>query len=78
MAKTLRSPAHKALVAVLVASRRESGMTQRELAERLKKPHSWVAKIESAERRVDVVELVAIAKALKLDPRVLLDRFLNW
>ena len=78
LAKTLRTAAHRALIAILVASRREAGLTQRQLAERLKRPQSYVAKIEAGERRVDLVELVAIAKALKLDPRQLLERFLTW
>lgn len=78
LAKTLRTAGHKALVAILVASRREAGITQRELADRLKKPQSYVAKIEAGERRVDVVELVALAKALKVDPAVLFERFLRW
>jgi len=76
--KTLRSSGHKALLAVLVASRREAGLTQRQLAERLKMPPSVIGKIETGERRLDVVEFVAIAKALKMDPRVLFDRLLNW
>jgi len=78
MAKTLRTKGHSALVAILVACRREAGLNQRQLAERLKKPQSYIAKIEAGERRVDVVEFVAIAKALKLDPRVLFERFLGW
>ena len=78
MAKTLRSRGHKALLAVLVASRREAGLTQRELADRLKLPHSVVGKIETGERRMDVVEFTAFARALKLDPHVLYERFLAW
>jgi transcriptional regulator with XRE-family HTH domain len=50
----------------------------RHLAERLKKPPSFIAKIEIGERRLDVAEFAAIAKALKIDPRTLFDRFLNW
>ena len=76
--KTLRSREHRALCAVLVATRREAGLTQAQLAERLKKPASYIAKIEIGERRLDVVEFVALAKALKLDPRKVFDRFLSW
>lgn len=76
--KTLRSREHRALCAVLVATRREAGLTQAQLAERLGKPASFIAKIEIGERRVDVVEFAAIAKALKLDPRKIFDRFLGW
>jgi transcriptional regulator with XRE-family HTH domain len=78
LAKTLRSRGHRALMAVLVASRREAGLTQAQAAERLGKPSSYIAKIEIGERRLDVVEFVALAKALKVDPAVLFDRFLRW
>jgi transcriptional regulator with XRE-family HTH domain len=63
---------------VLVATRREVGLTQAQLAERLGKPASIIAKIEIGERRLDVVEFTAIAKALKLDPRKVFERFLGW
>lgn len=76
--KTLRSREHRSLCAVLVASRREAGLTQAQLAERLGKPPSFVAKIEIGDRRLDVVEFTAVAKALKLGPRKMYDRFLNW
>lgn len=63
---------------MLVASRREAELTQAQLAERLGKPPSFIAKIEIGERRLDVVEFAAIAKALKLEPRKMFDRFLSW
>ena len=72
------SPDYKALMAVILASRREAGLTQRELGERLDKPHTYIAKIESGERRLDVVEFVELAEALQIKPRVLLERFLEW
>jgi transcriptional regulator with XRE-family HTH domain len=78
LAKTLRSKGHRALISVIVATRRDAGLTQRELAERLKKPHSYISKIEAGERRVDVVEFTAIARALKVEPVVLYERWLRW
>jgi len=36
-----------------------AGLTQGEVARRLRKPQSFVSKCESGERRVDVVELLA-------------------
>lgn len=78
LAKTLRSRGHKALLAVLVASRREARLTQRQLAERLKLPPSVIGKIETGERRLDVVEFTTIARALKVDPLTLYERFLAW
>ncbi len=46
----------------LKQARAEAGLTQVEVAGRLKRPQSFVSKIESGERRVDVVELSELAK----------------
>jgi transcriptional regulator with XRE-family HTH domain len=43
-------------------ARVEAGLTQVEVAKRLHRPQSFVSKIESGERRVDVVELTEIAR----------------
>lgn len=47
-------------------------MTQRELARRLKKPPSYVGKIEKCERRVDLIEFLAICGAMNLNPAIFL------
>lgn len=57
--------------------REEAGLTQREIGALLKKPQSWVYNCETANRRVDVVEFVAWAKACGVDPVVALRRFLK-
>jgi transcriptional regulator with XRE-family HTH domain len=46
--------------------------TQHELAKRLRRPQSFVAKYEGGERRVDVVEFIEICKAIEADPNKLL------
>lgn len=66
--KSLRTPEHKRLVALLVAAREKAGLTQQQLAERLNKPQSYIAKYEGGERRIDVVEFISIARALNFDP----------
>jgi len=38
------------------------------VASRLGVPPSWIAKVETRERRVDVVEFVRLARAVKADP----------
>jgi ribosome-binding protein aMBF1 (putative translation factor) len=48
----------------------------RDLAARLKVPHSVVGKIETGDRRMDVVEFTAFARALKVDPLTLYERYL--
>lgn len=56
MSKTLRSPQHLFLCEQLKKARIDAGLTQSELAERIGKPQSYVAKVETHERRLDVVE----------------------
>ncbi|MDX2264796.1 MAG: helix-turn-helix transcriptional regulator [Hyphomicrobiales bacterium] len=68
MPKSLRSPRHIRLQTLLVELRRSRGLTQGELAERLGKPQSFVAKTEGGERRLDVIEFIDLATALESDP----------
>lgn len=56
MRKSIHTPEYAALRAELLRIRTAAGLSQRELAARLKVPHSWVAKVENGERRIDLVE----------------------
>jgi len=47
--------------------RREAGLPQVEVAKRLGKPQSFVSKYESGERRLDVLELRELCRALEVD-----------
>ncbi len=53
----------------MVAARRGAGVTQVELAERLGKPQQFISKYELGDRRVDIIEFVAICRALEIDPK---------
>lgn len=57
---------------MLVKARKSAGLTQDDLAQKLKKPQSFVAKIEGGERRLDVIELLEITKLLKADIEAIL------
>lgn len=70
--KSLRTARHRALCAALRNARRAAGLTQRGLAQRLKRPRSFVGKTEAGERRLDVVEFIWYANALRIDPLRLL------
>ena len=59
-------PNEQALLALLRAARREAGMRQVDLADRLRRPQSYVSKYESGERRLDLLELRQICKALDI------------
>lgn len=62
-------------MALLIDARKSAGLTQAQVAFRLGRPQSFVAKYENGERRIDVVEFLAIASALKADPNLLFKRF---
>jgi hypothetical protein len=53
------------------------GSPQRALGERLDRPQSWVYNCETANRRVDVAEFVAWARACGVRPQAALARFLR-
>lgn len=58
----------RAVVAALRKAREAAGLSQRQLSEKLREPPNWIQRIESLERRVDVAEFIAIAKAVGADP----------
>jgi transcriptional regulator with XRE-family HTH domain len=53
---------------LMTKARKAAGLTQHDVAKRLKKSQSFVAKYEGGERRIDVVEFLWIAEALEADP----------
>lgn len=73
MGRTLRSPGHRALMAALKQARLDAGLTQTELADRLERPQSFVAKYENGERKVEVVEFVQIVSAIGCDGCSIID-----
>ncbi|MER8524080.1 MULTISPECIES: helix-turn-helix transcriptional regulator [unclassified Mesorhizobium] len=68
MPKSLRSPRHQRFLAQLVSLRKAKGLTQAQVAERLDRPQSFVAKYEGGERRLDVIEFLDLTAALDVDP----------
>lgn len=62
------SPSYEAAINHLIDARKAAGLSQRELADRLGKPRSFVSKLESRERRLDIVEFIAYTRALGLEP----------
>lgn len=48
--------------------REDAGLSQRELGAKLKKVHTYVAKSEQGERRIDPIELVRWARACGIKP----------
>ncbi|WP_343526893.1 helix-turn-helix transcriptional regulator [Sphingomonas sp.] len=59
----------------LASVRKERGLTQVELAQRLARPQPMISHIERGERRVDMLEFCEIAWAMELNPQDLFTRF---
>jgi transcriptional regulator with XRE-family HTH domain len=53
----------------MLDARRKARLTQRQVADALGKPQSFVSKYESGERRLDVLEFHEVAKILRIDIR---------
>jgi transcriptional regulator with XRE-family HTH domain len=68
MQKTLGDARQEALVSYIKQKRLAAGLNQAEVAERLKVYQSFVARVESGQRRIDVVEFITLAEALDFDP----------
>ena len=67
MAKSLQAQRYRQLPAFLRRIREEAGLTQRDLAKKLRINHTMVHNSETAERRVDVAEFADWANACGLD-----------
>jgi transcriptional regulator with XRE-family HTH domain len=69
--------AHETVSRILKNVRQQAGMTQKQLADRLDRPQSFVAKYERGERRLDVVEFAKIARKLGVSPAHLFAQILR-
>ena len=65
MMKAIYSKEHKYIVDRLKSARREAGFDQTHVAKLLGKTQSHVSKIESGQRRVDVIQLKEFAHIYK-------------
>ncbi len=72
MPRSSRSPRQARLQELLIQGRVAAGLTQEDVAFRLRRPQSFVSKYETGERRLDVVELIEVANAIEVDPKKLI------
>jgi transcriptional regulator with XRE-family HTH domain len=68
------SAVHAKAIDALIAARRDAGLTQRDVAQRIGKPQSFVAKIETRERNLSLLEFLGLARAIGVAPDELLGR----
>jgi DNA-binding XRE family transcriptional regulator len=68
MNKTIYSRQSEVMRQKILALRTKAGLTQRELAARLGRERSLIARLELGERRLDVVEFFWLCRACNADP----------
>ena len=55
------------MIDLLVAARKDAGLTQAEVGARLKQRQTFVSKYELHERRLDTAEFVTVCRAIGVD-----------
>ena len=73
--KTLNKKEYKILLEQLYRLRSGSGLRQSELADKLQVPQSFISKIESGERKIDLIELREICIALGSNLKEFINEF---
>jgi transcriptional regulator with XRE-family HTH domain len=62
--KSIHTPKQKRLLLLLRELRLEAGLTQAELGSRIQKDQTFISKYESGERRLDILEVRELCRAL--------------
>jgi hypothetical protein len=70
--KSINNPAYKNLITGLINARCAAKISQATLSGRMARHQSYVSKVETHERRLDVVEYVEWVRALEMDPTPLI------
>ena len=55
--ETVYAPEYRVFLSLLKSAREQAGLTQRELAARMGKSYSYIAKIETGYARMDIVQI---------------------
>ncbi|MFA4826987.1 MAG: helix-turn-helix transcriptional regulator [Candidatus Shapirobacteria bacterium] len=74
MDKTIFTREHKLLTKLLRQARIDAGLDQIQVAKLLKKTQSYVSKIESGQRRIDIIQLKEFARIYKKNINYFLDK----
>ncbi|MDP8079292.1 MULTISPECIES: helix-turn-helix domain-containing protein [Phocoenobacter] len=76
--KKLRSSIHSYeqqwLRELFINQRKRLGLSQRALAEKMGVVYSLIGKIETGDRRLDIIEFIQYCEVLELDPQIIIDK----
>ncbi|MGK8200745.1 MULTISPECIES: helix-turn-helix domain-containing protein [Burkholderia] len=77
MTHPIHDPRYQRIATLLADLRKQRGLLQQDVADRLGRPQAFVSKVESGVRRLDVVELLDFLRVLDVDPHVFIDALLD-
>jgi transcriptional regulator with XRE-family HTH domain len=75
--KSTYTEAYQLLLSSIEKARKKSGLTQADVANKLGKHQSYIAKIENGERRIDLIEFLEIANLISLNPHDVIQNIEN-
>ncbi len=64
--KTIYQDRYAYIIQQLINARKQHALTQAQLATRLNKPQSYIAKIEGKERKLDILEFLELCSLLDI------------
>ena len=76
MKKSIYSKKQRVLLDALIEARSKAGLTQQQVADKIGKPQSFVAKYEGGERRLDVIEFLEVVEMLGVNPMKIISELL--
>jgi transcriptional regulator with XRE-family HTH domain len=65
--KTIGTEHHRALIGLLIEERENAKLRQSDCAKRMRQYQSWISRVESGQRRIDVVEFFQLARVIGFD-----------
>ncbi len=72
--KTVYKARYRKVISLLIKARKDAMLTQQQLAEKLRKPQSYIAKVEGFERKLDLLEFIEMCEALEASPSVFIQQ----
>jgi transcriptional regulator with XRE-family HTH domain len=75
--KSIYPKQHTALRDFWINRIKELNLSQAELAKKLNVLQSLIGKIETGDRRLDIIEMIDYAQALEIDPHTVIDLITN-
>ena len=70
---------NKLFLKLILGARKKAGLTQKKLADMLKKNQSYISKYENGDRRLDVIEFMEVVNAIGVRPLEIIGEIQkNW